>query len=95
LSVQKSGAVKADGSPLATVGNFHWLFAFQSDGARLAAIAMVCATLAFVYCFPIFIKEWVADRRDRRADELKKLTMMAKRVDNPRHAGKERSDRDA
>jgi Tfp pilus assembly protein FimT len=50
---------------------------FQSDGARLVAIILVCVTLIAIFCLPRLAKVWAEDRADRRAHERSKAALIA------------------
>lgn len=58
-------------------GNLDWIYAFRSDTARLAAIALVCLTFITIFCLPALARTWAADRADQREHERKRLELIA------------------
>ena len=59
-------------------GDLQWLSVFESDGARLAAILIICVTIVLVTCLPMVVRVWVQDRQDRRVYERSKQALLAK-----------------
>ena len=63
---------------IAALGGLQWLSEFQSDGSRLIATVVFCMTIFGIFGLPRVLKEWAADRKDQRAHELQKLSLLNK-----------------
>ena len=57
-------------------GDLSWLQAFQSDGYRFAAIAVIALVFFGIWGLPQAMKTWADDRKDRRRHEEKKLSLV-------------------
>ena len=87
--------MKSQSAQYSVFGDLQWLSVFQSDEARLAAIAMISLTIVLVVCLPTVVRVWAQDRRDRRAHERSKQALLAKIDDEMKRREAERLNLDA
>jgi hypothetical protein len=55
-----------------------WLWAFDNDYMRLAAVAVVAIGVVLVICLPAVIKAWQGDRENKRKYELENKRLQAR-----------------
>lgn len=64
--------------PGSFLGTLDWLWAFHSDGLRIAAIAIIVIGVVTVRCGNRAMTIWAEDRQSRRGYELRRLTLLSK-----------------
>ncbi|MCA1973498.1 MAG: hypothetical protein LDL44_11720 [Caenispirillum sp.] len=57
--------------------------AFQDDGYKIAAPAIICVTIILVVALPAAIRAWRLDRQDRRARRVD-MAHLARRIEQER-----------
>lgn len=71
-----------------------WLWSFDSDGYRLAAIAVVSLAVIVLACVKPISAAWSQDRRDQRKYDLERLKLLQKLQSEAERRQAERLDFD-
>lgn len=66
------------GREVGVLAKLEWLWSFDSDWSRLAAMAMVCVTVIVVACVKPIASVWLENRRDKRKYAIEELRLLQK-----------------